>query len=548
MKKSYLLAALSTLLALAACQTENAQAGAEQNPPQPAAEAHPFLPPAERWGQLFVDVQMAKVFPDGKTFVDCTPKQPAEEILAAYEAMKEEPEFQLRAFVLEHFELPKNYASGFTSDPSRSPAAHINALWPVLTREPDNQSTMGSLIPLPNAYVVPGGRFGEIYYWDSYFTMLGLEVAGKTDMIRNMLDNFAYLIDTVGFIPNGNRDYFLTRSQPPFFAAMVDLLAQSELESTDQQAVYLRYLPQLEKEYAFWMNGEEQVSAENPAVKHVVRLPEGEILNRYWDEGDYPREEMHRDDIETAEKAESRPAEQVYRDLRSACESGWDFSSRWFADPERLETVQTTQIIPVDLNALLYNLELILSKANALNGMTDRAALYEEKADQRRAAIQKYLWDEQESFYQDYNFVEEAFTGQRSLAAVYPLFFNIASPQQAAYVAGVLERDFLSDGGLVSTLTHNGQQWDAPNGWAPLQWMSIKGLRNYGEDELAQRVRDNWVALNVKVYENTGKMVEKYNVEDMGLEAGGGEYPVQDGFGWTNGVLLRLLSETEGRN
>lgn len=548
MKKSYLLAALSTLLALSACQTDNAQAGAEQNPPQPAAEAHPFLPPAERWGQLFVDVQMAKVFPDGKTFVDCTPKQPAEEILAAYEAMKEEPEFQLKAFVLEHFELPKNYASGFTSDPSRSPAAHINALWPVLTREPDNQSTMGSLIPLPNAYVVPGGRFGEIYYWDSYFTMLGLEVAGKTDMIRNMLDNFAYLIDTVGFIPNGNRDYFLTRSQPPFFAAMVDLLVQSELESTDQQAVYLRYLPQLEKEYAFWMNGEEQVSAENPAVKHVVRLPEGEILNRYWDEGDYPREEMHRDDIETAEKAEGRPAEQVYRDLRSACESGWDFSSRWFADPERLETVQTTQIIPVDLNALLYNLELILSKANALNGMTDRAALYEEIADQRRAAIQKYLWDEQESFYQDYNFVEKAFTGQRSLAAVYPLFFNIASPQQAAYVAGVLERDFLSDGGLVSTLTHNGQQWDAPNGWAPLQWMSIKGLRNYGEDELAQRVRDNWVALNVKVYENTGKMVEKYNVEDMGLEAGGGEYPVQDGFGWTNGVLLRLLSETEGRN
>lgn len=546
MKKSYLLAALSTLLALAACQTEDAQAGAEQNSAQPAAEAHPFLPPAERWGQLFVDVQMAKVFPDGKTFVDCTPKQPAEEILAAYEAMKDEPEFQLKAFVLEHFELPKDYASGFTSDPSRSPAAHINALWPVLTREPDNQSTMGSLIPLPNAYVVPGGRFGEIYYWDSYFTMLGLEVAGKTDMIRNMLDNFAYLIDTVGFIPNGNRDYFLTRSQPPFFAAMVDLLAQSELESTDQQAVYLRYLPQLEKEYAFWMNGEEQVSAETPSSKHVVRLPEGEILNRYWDEGDYPREEMHRDDIETAEKAEGRPAEQVYRDLRSACESGWDFSSRWFADPERLETVQTTQIIPVDLNALLYNLELILSKANALNGMTDRAALYEEKADQRRAAIQKYLWDEQESFYQDYNFVEKAFTGQRSLAAVYPLFFNIASPQQAAYVAGVLERDFLADGGLVSTLTHNGQQWDAPNGWAPLQWMSIKGLRNYGEDELAQRVRDNWVALNVKVYENTGKMVEKYNVEDMGLEAGGGEYPVQDGFGWTNGVLLRLLSETEG--
>ncbi len=528
------------MLIMAACQT-----AAEKTAAQPApAEAQPFLPPAERWGELFVDVQMSEVFPDGKTFVDCTPKQPADEILAAYEAAKGEPEFHLKAFVLEHFELPKDYASGFTSDTSRSPAGHINALWPVLTREPDSQSTMGSLIPLPNAYIVPGGRFGEIYYWDSYFTMLGLETAGKTDMIRNMLDNFAYLIDTVGFIPNGNRDYFLTRSQPPFFAAMVDLLAQSELETADQQAVYLRYLPHLEKEYAFWMEGESTASADTPAVQHVVRLPGGEVLNRYWDAGDYPREEMHRDDIETAEKS-GRPAAQVYRDLRAACESGWDFSSRWLADLQRLETLQTTEIIPVDLNALLYNLELILSKANALNGMTGRAALYEEKADQRRATIQKYLWDESESFYQDYNFRKESFTGQRSLAAVYPLFFNIATPEQAASVAGVLERDFLYPGGLVSTLTSNGQQWDAPNGWAPLQWMSIRGLRNYGEDELAQRVRDNWTALNVKVYENTGKMVEKYNVEDMGLEAGGGEYPVQDGFGWTNGVLLRLLSEEQ---
>ena len=539
MNKSYFFATLSIILMVSACQSDVENTNTEQ----PAMEeAHPFLPPGERWGQLFEDVQMAKVFPDGKTFVDCTPKQPTSVILEAYEKMKGEPEFQLRAFVLEYFELPKNYASGFTSDPTRSPSEHINALWPVLTREPDSQSTIGSLIPLPNAYVVPGGRFGEIYYWDSYFTMLGLEVAGKTDMIRNMLDNFAYLIDTVGFIPNGNRDYFLTRSQPPFFAAMVDLLARAQADAAEQDAIYLRYLDQLEKEYTFWMNGASTVSDANPAEKHVVRMADGEILNRYWDEGDYPREEMHRDDVETAEKTD-RPAKQLFRDLRSACESGWDFSSRWFADPNRLETAQTTQIIPVDLNALMYNLELILAKANKINGDSDRATDFEEKAEQRRLAIQKYLWDEKESFYQDYNFQETAFTGQRSLAAVYPLFFNIAEPQQAAYVAGVLERDFLFDGGLVSTLSHNGQQWDAPNGWAPLQWMSIKGLRNYEETELANRIRDNWVALNVKVYENAGKMVEKYNVEDMGLEAGGGEYPVQDGFGWTNGVLLRLLSE-----
>ena len=203
------------------------------------------LAPVERYGELFVDVQLAEIFPDGKTFADCTPKMTTDEIIERYAQQKSGADFDLAAFVAEHFEKPRQYASGFKSDPNRSAAEHINALWPVLTRQPD-AATQGTLTPLPYPYIVPGGRFGEIYYWDSYFTMLGLQVAGKTEMIENMINNFAYLIDTIGFIPNGNRTYFLSRSQPPFFAAMVNLLTEEKGE-----AVLTRYLPQLEKEYAF---------------------------------------------------------------------------------------------------------------------------------------------------------------------------------------------------------------------------------------------------------------------------------------------------------
>ncbi|MCB9048763.1 MAG: alpha,alpha-trehalase TreF [Lewinellaceae bacterium] len=496
------------------------------------------LPPQERYGELFIAVQMNQVFPDGKTFVDCTPKYPTDEILDKYQSAKGLESFDLKAFVLDNFELPRQYASGYQSDTSRSAAEHINELWPVLTRQPDDTAAVrGTLIPLPNPYIVPGGRFGEIYYWDSYFTMLGLQAAGKVDMIENMIDNFAYLIDTIGFIPNGNRDYFLTRSQPPFFAAMVQLLATEK-----GSEVYQKYLPQLEKEYRFWMNGIEQASAENPAVGHVVRLKDGSILNRYWDEGDYPRAEMYRDDVETVEKS-GRDEKTAYRHIRSACESGWDFSSRWLADKENLHTIHTNDIIPVDLNCLLYNLEQTLAAAYAQAGDQENTSIFQQRALQRQISILRYCWDSTGSFFKDYDFVADSIIDVPSLAGMFPLFFNIAVPEQARKAAAVLERDFLKAGGLLTTLNHTGQQWDAPNGWAPLQWASIVALRNYGFQELANEAKKRWVNLNIKVYRNTGKMVEKYNVEDMSLLAGGGEYPVQDGFGWTNGVLLRLLME-----
>ena len=159
--------------------------------------------------------------------------------------------------------------------------------------------------------------------------------------------------------------------------------------------------------------------------------------------------------------------------------------------------------------------------------------------------MDEYCWNTVDGVYEDYNWVTQKRTGVKSLAMAYPLFFNMASQVQADKVAAYLGEHFLKPGGVVTTLANTGQQWDAPNGWAPLQWMTVQGLENYGHHNLALTIAERWTALNEKVYKNTGKFVEKYNVEDLTLDAGGGEYPVQDGFGWSNGVYLALKNYME---
>ncbi len=492
------------------------------------------LRPAEELGELFQEVQLNALFPDSKTFPDCIPKSSPEAILQAYNQAKNQPDFNLKAFVLQHFELPPDIATNFSSDTSAALEEHIERLWPVLTRQPRTENS--SLIPLPNAYIVPGGRFREIYYWDSYFTMLGLQQSGDTAIIRSMVDNFTHLINTIGHIPNGNRSYYVSRSQPPFYALMVRILAQ---EHGDKEL--LKYAPALQKEYEFWMNGADKLSAANPAFRRVVRLPDGSILNRYWDDNPSPRPESYKEDVKLVHLSGRNP-EEVYRHIKAAAESGWDFSSRWFADGKSLQTIHTTDIIPVDLNALLYHLEITLAEAAQLNGDKSTNRKYKQKAKARKKALLKYSWSKSDKFFLDYDFVKGTTTNARTLAAVYPLYFCMAKRKQAKAVAQQLEKEFLKPGGLSTTLQDTGEQWDAPNGWAPLQCMSIQALRNYGHHALADTVAVRWVSLNHNVYKQTGKLMEKYNVAELGLKAGGGEYPLQDGFGWTNGVLLRLLN------
>lgn len=499
-----------------------------------------FPSPDIVYGELFVAMHKSGLWADGKAISDAMPRTTPEVILAAYEAQKNTADFNLLQFAHHYFEFPQTSNSTFKSDTTKSPQAHIETLWQILQRAADKPKAGSSLIPLQHPYIVPGGRFNEIYYWDSYFTMLGLQVSQRTDIIEGMINNFSYLIDNVGFIPNGNRSYFLGRSQPPFYALMIELLAEEQ----GDEITLPKYLPFLEKEYHFWMKGNTELTASDVAKNRIARLKNGKTLNRYWDKFDTPRPEMYANDLETAAES-GRDAEQLYRDLRAACESGWDFSSRWLRNPQDLSTIHASEIIPVDLNCLLFQLEVTLAKAYLLKGKAAATAkLYLDKAAERKTQILATHWDEAAGFFMDFDFVKNETKNVFSLAGIYPLFFKIATKTQAAKCAERIEAEFLKAGGLISTTNTTNEQWDAPNGWAPLQWMTIQGLRNYGFDDLANVVKKRWVALNTKIYYATGKMLEKYNVVDINLATGGGEYPVQDGFGWTNGVLLRLLEES----
>jgi alpha,alpha-trehalase len=488
----------------------------------------------ESLASLYTAVQSQEIFPDSKFFVDCVPVIDPALLINAFEQEKNQPGFNLKKFVEKYFVFPAEIMNHYTSA-NKSIHQHLQDLWEVLTRVPGNEA--GTLIPLPFPYIVPGGRFREVYYWDSYFTALGLQVSKRVDIIQNMVDNFAYLIDTIGFIPNANRTYYLGRSQPPFFVMLIELL--SEEKGT---AILLQYQTQLEKEYAFWMEGEKNVSATNRHHRRVVQLPDGSTLNRYWDDNDTPRPESYIEDVHLAKKTD-RKEETVFRHIRAAAESGWDFSSRWFKDGQTMETVQTTDLVPVDLNCLLLHTEEVLLEIYSLKKDSNSVRSFEDKIQRRKAAIQKYCWNENKGFYFDFNPIENKQSNLYSLAAVYPLFFLIADEVQAKQTAQVIEEKFLQPGGVVTTPYKTGQQWDAPNGWAPLQWITYKGLKNYGHLLLANLIKQRWMATNEKVYAQTGKMMEKYNVMDTGTKAGGGEYPNQDGFGWTNGVYCKLLSE-----
>ncbi|MBU9517172.1 alpha,alpha-trehalase TreA [Burkholderia multivorans] len=500
----------------------------------PNATAATLLPPpSQLYGDLFVAVQTAQLYPDQKTFVDATPDTDPATIMQLYQQQKSQPGFSLKAFVDQHFTPPAQ--GGVTPPPNQTLREHIDWLWPQLTRTTPTAPPYSSLIPMPKPYVVPGGRFREGYYWDTYFTMLGLQVSGREDLVDDMLDNFAHLIDTVGHIPNGNRTYYASRSQPPFFAYMVTLAAQAEGDK-----VYQKYLPALRKEYAYWMQGE-STTPRGQAARHVVAMPDGAVLNRYWDASDTPRDESYLEDVTTAKAASGRAANDVYRDLRAGAESGWDYSSRWLGDGKTLATIRTTSIVPVDLNSLMFHLERTIVKGCTVTHDVGCVIDFSGRAARRALAINRWLWN-RGGYYGDYDWQLRKPRDGVTAAALYPLFAGVAWPERAKATAREVRKTLLQPGGLATTTETTGQQWDAPNGWAPLQWIAIEGLRRYGEPALAKDIGTRFLADVKHVYATEGKLVEKYVVEGAGQGGGGGgEYPLQDGFGWTNGVTLKLL-------
>ena len=501
--------------------------------PQPGTTAFPE-PPQVLFKDLFVAVQSAQVFADSKTFADAVPRSAPTEILARFHAARPASREALKEFVTANFSLPEQ-AGAPDNTAERAPLArHIDSLWDQLTRSSATVPRYSSLLPLPEPYVVPGGRFREMYYWDSYFTMLGLVESGRHDLLEHMVRNFAFLIDTYGHVPNGTRSYYLSRSQPPFFSAMVGLLS-----AEDPAASYARYLPQLRREYAFWMEGEAGLRR-GSAHRRIVAMPDGARLNRYWDDADTPRDESFREDTELARRS-GRIPKQLYRDLRAAAESGWDFSTRWFADGRHLATIDTTEIVPIDLNSLLFGLEQAINAGCARAGDSPCVTEFAQRAAARHRAVDRYLWDAAAGAYHDYHWVKHAQVPRTSAATLYPVFVSLASQAQAAAVAATMARDLLKSGGLVTTPLESGQQWDAPNGWAPLQWIGVSGLRAHAISPLAETLACRWMHNVNRVYGESGKLVEKYDVVVTGRPGGGGEYPTQDGFGWTNGVMRKLL-------
>jgi alpha,alpha-trehalase len=497
------------------------------------------------FGELFRAAQRDGLFDDAKEFVDAEPRVPPELCFERFYALRDRPSFDLGAFVETHFDLPEPITPNPELTPSRTMEEHVELLWEPLVRSFDVDPTSGTtLIPLPEPHVVPGGRFREMYYWDSYFTAEGLAAGERIDVVEGMVANVASLLDRFEFVPLGNRVYYDSRSQMPLFYRMLRILEREQGFGAVEP-----YLDALETEYAYWMDGSERVESPGAprSYRRTVAAPDSTVLNRYWDDRARPRPEAYWHDRKLAAAVPTDERPQLFRDLRAACESGWDFSTRWLAEGVDLASIRTTELVPVDLNAVLYGVESGLAEWREQSGDPAAAQRYATAAERRRDAIERYCWHDERSVYVDYCWTEEAPVERTTLATVAPLFTGVATPERAAAVADRLRADFLQPGGLVTTLERSGQQWDDPNGWAPLQWMAVEGLRRYDHDDLADEIVDRWLGLNRAAFDDTGRMAEKYDVRASAEAPDSGEYPLQYGFGWTNGVVIALLNDRRRR-
>ncbi len=373
---------------------------------------------------------------------------------------------------------------------------YISNYWPKLVRQ--NSQDTGTLIGLPCPYIVPSheGFFQEMYYWDSYFMGLGVDKTEHETLIVDMAENMAHLLQRFGLIPNGNRYYFLSRSQPPFFTRMIVLASevikrrQSEAEA---QAFIERMLPLAEKEYeTVWMGTQQP---------HNRKVYAG--LSRYFDIN--------------------------FLDDLASCESGWDHTTR--CDGHWLG------YLPVDLNSILYFYETDMADFYQQLGQTEMSASWKSRAEQRRATMQELMWDAAAGFFLDYDFENKRRNSHPSLAGFYPMWAGLATESQAERIVREWLPRFEFPGGLVTTLTEQkGKQWAYPNGWAPLTWLVVQGLDRYGYTTEAMRIREKWYTNCEKVFWTTGCLWEKYNVVAPGQIPESGVYGSIHGFGWSNAV------------
>lgn len=519
-------------------------------------------------GDLLQKIQLARIFQDSKTFVDLRMKYSENATLLEFEKLMIETNRnptrqQLAAFVKSHFtdgnELETWTPSDFNPEPPalnkisdrklREFAKDVIGIWtklgrrvnPLVAQNPDQYS----FLYVPNGFIVPGGRFKELYYWDSFWMIRGLLISEMKETARGMIENLLYLVDNLGYIPNGSRIYYLGRSQPPLLAAMV----AAYFAATGDLAWLEKQVPIVEKELQYWLEKKKVIIDINGKSHILLRYMADKSVNG-------PRPESYYEDYTSALVLPSNETrEAFYSEMKSAAESGWDFSSRWFVTAEddavgNLTDVHATRIIPVDLNAIFAGaLELVGDFRSRLKHKRE-AQKWWSLANYWRSAIEAVLWHPEDGVWYDYDAEARAPRRHFYPSCATPLWSGAVESHDAPSYAARLVTYLLSSGaldfpgGIPTSVLYTGEQWDYPNAWAPLQSILIGGLRASGNKDAQKLAREQariWIRANYIGFNKWKKMFEKYSVTQPGHEGSGGEYIVQDGFGWTNGVALELL-------
>lgn len=379
---------------------------------------------------------------------------------------------------------------------------YIDNEWPRLTVQIEKDQD--TLIGLPNPYVVPsveaseGFAYREMYYWDSLFVVLEFCASNRVELAKGMVDNHLHLIERFGMIPNANRFYMLSRSQPPSLTTMI----RAVYERTQDKQWLKTAMTGAQSEYeSVWLG------TMHPHNRQVFAG-----LSRYYDIN-------------------------MLHDLAEA-ESGWDYTPR-FAN-------HCLDFLPVDLNCLLYKYEQDFAWAAEEQGQSDQVQAWSDKAESRTENMRRYLWSQEHQLFLDYDFVNEELAESQSLASFMPLFVGLATAEEAAEAREHLKR-FETNFGLSTTNLHQGlslqKQWGTPNGWAPLHYYVIKGLARYGYEQDAKRLAEKWLRLNLKLFVKHHKFYEKYNVVRGNEHVLSGVYPSQVGFAWTNAVFAMLVRD-----
>ncbi|GFR40764.1 hypothetical protein Agub_g1377 [Astrephomene gubernaculifera] len=492
-------------------------------------------------------------------------------------------------------ENPPSWMSNVRDPELRELGTAVHGLWKTLCRQVSSSvldnTDRHTLLPLPYPFIVPGDRFRECYNWDSYWVIRGLVACNMVPAAEQLVRNLLSLVDRWGFVPNGARSYYTNRSQPPLLSAMV----LAVWDASGDNGLLADALPRLVAQHTYWTSGNKAVRvraasgcqggadgaapglAAAAGVGSTADVDDCEVfeLSRYHAELYEPRPESLREDIHLAASAglEGDQAAQLYCDIASAAESGWDFSTRWYVGGSSLEFTRTTQVIPADLNAWLYRTERDIAAIAAHLGDLQLRDTYTAAAARRRHAMDALMWNTVDGCWHDLllqqpqpdsavvNTSSESRPPCSTATTVYdaeqrsgvyasnwvPLWCGCAasgSAQAAAAVAGLQASGLIQGGGLLTSTYPSGQQWDAPNAWPPLVHMAIEALSEAqvpGAESAAAELADRWMRANLVAWHATGAMHEKYDGYKMGGVGGGGEYEPQVGFGWSNGVLLTLL-------